>query len=121
MGMDALAPSGLVQATQFVAVNTITCDPEYVPRFEELFRSRARAIDRVPGFLAMHVLKPTEPGAPYLVVSYWEQEACFTNWVGSPEFHEGHRRAFEDLRQAKEAGRTPPMKSDFATYSVLTT
>lgn len=34
----------------FVAINYIDCEPDYVNRFEELFGSRAQAIDKMPGF-----------------------------------------------------------------------
>ncbi len=104
----------------FVAINYITCEPEYVARFEELFKSRARAIDRLPGFINMMVLRPTEDG-DYLIVSHWENEASFQSWVGSPEFLEGHKRGFEDIAAAKRAGEKPPMTSTFRTYSILTT
>lgn len=43
---------------KFVAVNYIDCTPEYKERFEELFGSRAHAIDEMPGFIEMHVLRP---------------------------------------------------------------
>lgn len=104
----------------FVAINFIDCKTDYAERFESLFRSRARKIDRMPGFLGMNVLKCTESGEPYLVVSYWETEADFEAWVGSPEFHEGHRRAFADMKAFKERGEEPPMASRFKTYTVLT-
>lgn len=104
----------------FVAINYISCDPEYVSRFEELFASRAHAIDRLPGFRNMHVLKPHEEGGDYLIVSYWDTEDQFKAWTQSPEFIEGHKRGFEDIRKAKEEGRKPPMSSDFKTYSILT-
>ena len=103
----------------FVAINYIHCSPEYVGRFEELFGSRAHAIDAMPGFRHMHVLKPQAEGQPYLVVSYWESEAQFKAWTGSPAFLEGHKRAFADMAQAKAEGRTPPMKSEFQTYQVI--
>ncbi|GBC91901.1 Heme-degrading monooxygenase HmoB [bacterium HR15] len=107
------------QAAGFVAINYITCTPDYRQRFEELFRTRAHAIDRMPGFLGVHVLRPQREGEPYLVVSYWQSEAHFRAWLRSPEFLEGHRRGFEDLRQAKERGEEPPMHSDFRTYEVI--
>lgn len=105
----------------FVAINTIRCRADYTERFECLFCSRAKAIDRMSGFLGMHVLKCKSPDEPYLVVSYWTDEASFKAWVGSPEFHEGHARAFADLKAAKERGEQPPVTSDFHTYDVLTT
>jgi heme-degrading monooxygenase HmoA len=105
--------------SEFVAVNTIECDPEYVPRFRALFQSRAHAIDRLPGFRGMYVLEPQESGGAYLVVSQWESEACFRAWTESAEFMEGHRRAFADIKEATARGEAPPMRSQFATYRVL--
>lgn len=106
-------------ATAFVAVNFITCQPDYVERFETLFKSRAHAIDRLPGFIRMHVLKPQREGEAYLIVSHWSDQASFDAWRKSPEFLEGHKRGFEDVTRAKEEGRTPPMVSAFKTYDVL--
>ena len=102
-----------------VAINYIACTPEYRPRFEQLFSTRAGAIDRMPGFKHMQVLRPNKDADAYLRVSHWENEASFKAWTGSPEFLEGHKRGFEDLSKAKEEGRTPPMTSDFKTYEVI--
>jgi heme-degrading monooxygenase HmoA len=106
-------------AVGFVAVNFIHCEPHYRDRFEALFRTRARAIDRLPGFIRMQVLRPQQDGDPYLVVSHWTGEAAFKAWRQSPEFVEGHRRGFEDVRQAREQGEAPPMTSSFRTYHVI--
>lgn len=104
----------------FVAINYITCQEEYKPRFESLFLTRAHAIDRMPGFLNMQVLKPVDQTADYLIVSHWESEESFKDWTGSEEFREGHQRGFKDLDEARAAGKEPPMKSSFQTYQVLT-
>lgn len=103
----------------FVAINYIRCDENYVKRFEELFASRAHAIDRLPGFIDMQVLKPSTKGDEYLIVSHWKSEEDFRTWTKSPEFLEGHKRGFEDLRLAKERGEAPPMSSSFKTYEVI--
>lgn len=108
------------ERANFVAINYISCKPDYRERFECLFCSRAHAIDRMPGFCGMHVLRAASEEEPYLVVSYWESEECFNAWVGSPEFIEGHKRGFEDIRKAKEEGVEPPMSSRFVTYRVVT-
>lgn len=105
---------------EFVAINFITCQPDYVQRFEELFTSRAHAIDRLPGFRRMQVLKPQEPEGKYLVISWWDSEEHFKAWTRSPEFLEGHKRGFEDMARARAEGRTPPMHSEFRCYEVLT-
>lgn len=103
----------------FVAINYINCKTHYQERFECLFCTRAHAIDRLEGFIGMHVLKSHQEGDPYLIVSYWKEKTNFDAWVGSPEFLEGHKRGFEDLAEAKKRGEEPPMSSDFKTYSIL--
>lgn len=114
-GLDAEPPAG----ARFVAINYIDCKDHYRERFECLFCSRARAIDTMPGFVKMNVLKCEDESQPYLIVSYWESKECFDAWVGSPEFKEGHKRGFEDIIEAKKRGEEPPMKSDFKTYSII--
>lgn len=101
------------------------------------FSTRAKAIDRMPGFCGMQVLRPRgrvggksevapkgveggrEPFNAYLVISFWRSGADFERWTGSPEFLEGHKRGFDDIRKAKEAGLEPPMTSVFHTYDVI--
>ncbi|HCM77765.1 MAG TPA: antibiotic biosynthesis monooxygenase [Cytophagales bacterium] len=106
---------------KFVAINYILCDEGYAKRFEELFATRAHAIDRLPGFIDMQVLRPSNEKDEYLIVSHWESEENFKTWTKSPEFLEGHKRGFEDLRIARERGEKPPMSSTFKTYSVIST
>jgi heme-degrading monooxygenase HmoA len=103
---------------KFVAINYISCDSHYRERFEQLFATRAHAIDRMPGFVDMQVLRPSQEGE-YLIVSHWESEDAFKTWTSSPEFIEGHKRGFEDIRKAKERGEKPPMTSSFKTYEVI--
>jgi len=103
----------------FVAVNYISCKEDYKKRFEELFGTRAKAIDEMPGFKFMNVLKPVDGVSDYLIVSYWEEENNFKGWTSSPAFIEGHKRGFEDIALAKASGIEPPMKSVFRTYNVI--
>jgi heme-degrading monooxygenase HmoA len=104
---------------KFVAVNYINCNADYRERFEELFGSRAHAIDTMPGFVDMQVLKPLKEGDAYLIVSHWENEEAFKTWTSSPAFLEGHKRGFADLAKAKAEGKPMPMTSDFKTYQVI--
>ncbi|HWQ80760.1 MAG TPA: antibiotic biosynthesis monooxygenase [Ignavibacteria bacterium] len=103
----------------FVAINYITCKDHYKPRFEELFKTRIKAIDSMPGFIFMNVLKPLDGEGDYLIVSYWRSEEAFKDWTKSQNFIDGHRRGFEDIRLAKERNEEPPMKSGFKTYKVI--
>lgn len=103
----------------FVAINYISCKQDYTERFETLFATRAKAIDRMPGFKNMHVLKPNDGIGDYLIVSHWDNEECFQKWTNSSEFIEGHRRGFADVAKARQEGQEPPMKSTFKTYKVI--
>lgn len=103
----------------FVAVNYIDCKPFYKERFEELFGSRAKQIDTMPGFVDMQVLRPSKEGDEYLIVSHWENEASFKAWTKSATFLKGHKRGFADMAKAKAEGTEAPMKSDFKTYEVI--
>jgi heme oxygenase (mycobilin-producing) len=104
----------------FVAINYIDCEDHYRERFEELFRTRKKAIDNMPGFREMFVLKPMDGGNRYLIVSHWDTEDAFTGWTKSEAFKEGHKRGFEDMHRYREEGKTPPLRSQFVTYEVLT-
>jgi heme oxygenase (mycobilin-producing) len=103
----------------FVAINYITCTEQYRERFEELFGSRAKAIDRMPGFRHMEVLRPSNDKDEYLIISHWDSEEGFHEWTHSAEFLEGHRRGFEDIRKARVEGKVLPMHSTFKTYIVI--
>ena len=108
----------------FVAINYISCEPHYQGRFEELFATRAGAIDRMPGFKKLRILRPdgAEGEAKvYLIMSEWDARENFEAWKGSPEFLEGHKRGFEDIKRYREEGKEPPMKSDFKVYEVIAT
>jgi heme-degrading monooxygenase HmoA len=117
--MHAGVEAGSPVSEGFVAINYITCSSEYRERFETLFQTRAHAIDRISGFLQMYVLRPKQESDAYLVVSHWKDEESFRVWLKSPAFLEGHKRGFEDVQRAKEAGLEPPMTSDFRTYEVI--
>jgi heme-degrading monooxygenase HmoA len=103
----------------YVAINYITCKGHYKPRFEELFATRKGAIDNMPGFSHMEVLKPNGEDDVYLIVSHWENEDSFKVWTKSKSFLEGHKRGFDDLKKAKDNGDEAPMSSSFKTYNVI--
>lgn len=103
----------------FVAINYIQCNTDFQERFEQLFATRAHAIDTMPGFINMHVLRPAKEGDAYLIVSYWETEQSFKDWMKSEAFISGHKRGFEEIAKAKAEGRPTPMTSDFKIYQVI--
>lgn len=103
----------------FIAMNRIEVRDNYIERFEELFRTRAREVDQEPGLLQVRILKPVKKELPYIVMSYWEKEENFNQWVESGAFHKGHSRAFADMKKAREEGRPMPMKSSMEGYLIL--
>lgn len=96
-------PGKEVRVAVFVVMNRIPVKPEYAEQFEEVFRTRARLVDRMPGFLRNLVLRPQNPEDPYIVMTFWESEEAFRAWTESPEFREGHGRRI----LPKEAFRGP--------------
>ena len=107
------------QTDDFVAINYITCSEGYRERFEQLFKSRAHAIDHVAGFKSMLVLRPHRADDSYMVVSFWTDRKSFEGWHASSAFAEGHRRGFGDISAAKARGEQSPMSSRMEGYDVL--
>ncbi len=78
----------------FVMMNRMRVPEEQRQRFEEMFRSRAKAVDRRPGFIRAEILKPSQ-GNEYIVMTHWESEKAFEDWTNSKEYREGHKRVGE--------------------------
>jgi heme-degrading monooxygenase HmoA len=73
--------------------NRIFVAPEYAEAFEERFHNRAGHVDTMPGFIMNQVLRPVNPGDPYVVLTLWETRAHFEAWVGSDAFRQAHARS----------------------------
>lgn len=84
----------------FVVMNRIPVSPEFQEAFEERFRSRAREVDRMPGFVRNWVLRPVDPENPYVVVTVWESREAFEAWTRSEAFQRGHARSGTLPREA---------------------
>jgi len=73
--------------------NRIYVAPEYAGKFEEAFRNRAGLVDGMPGFISNQVLRPVNPGDPYIVLTLWNARTDFENWVRSDAFMQGHAKS----------------------------
>lgn len=73
--------------------NRIFVAPEYADHFEENFRKRAGLVDQMPGFISNQVLRPVNPGDPYIVLTLWESREQFEAWTRSDAFVKGHARS----------------------------
>lgn len=76
-----------------VTCNRIPVNPEYADAFEARFEDRANLVDGMPGFISFQLLRPTQDGDPYVVMTFWESEDHFKAWTESAEFKEGHARS----------------------------
>ena len=59
--------------------------------FEKTFMERDRAVDRMPGFIDMQVLRPAE-GRTYVVLTRWKSRESFQQWTESEAFISAHRK-----------------------------
>lgn len=76
-----------------VTCNRIPVNSEHAAAFEERFADRASLVDGMPGFISFQLLRPQQPGDPYVVMTFWESDAAFEAWTQSAEFKEGHARS----------------------------
>ena len=74
----------------YVVANRVFVKPEYHQEFENRFRQRTGQINNQPGFVRMEILKPHSDDTPYVVMTHWENEQVFQNWVGSDDFKLAH-------------------------------
>lgn len=71
--------------------NRIPVHPDHAAAFEARFQERLGLVDKMPGFVAYRLLRPSKPEHPYVVLTFWESEEQFRAWTSSPEFREQHR------------------------------
>ncbi len=76
---------------QYIVANRIPVASGFESMFEQRFKNRAGQIDKQPGFIRIQILKPKEEGSPYIVLTTWENESAFENWVKSEDFKVAHQ------------------------------
>lgn len=68
--------------------------------FEKTFTERDRAVDQMPGFIDMQVLRPAE-GRTYVVLTRWKSREAFEQWTHSEAFTSAHRKQSPGLAEAR--------------------
>jgi heme-degrading monooxygenase HmoA len=68
--------------------------------FEKTFMERDRAVDRMPGFIDMQVLRPAE-GRTYVVLTRWKSRESFQQWTESEAFISAHRKQSPGLAESR--------------------
>jgi heme oxygenase (mycobilin-producing) len=87
-----------------VKINAIEVAEGRGPELEKRFAARAREVDNQPGFLGFELLRPVKGETRYFVVTHWESDEAFQNWVKSAAFTRGHVQA-----RAEQEGSHPPV------------
>ncbi|MEM6440936.1 MAG: antibiotic biosynthesis monooxygenase [Pseudomonadota bacterium] len=82
----------------FVAMNRFQVVKGREADFEEVWRSRDRHLDSVPGFVDFHLLKgeSAEDHTLYASHTLWKDRAAFEAWTKSEAFRAAHRNAGEN-------------------------
>ena len=79
----------------YVVANRVFVKPEYADEFEQRFATRAGQIEQQPGFLLIEVLKRRSEDTPHVVLTHWQDEQAFQNWVGSEDFRLAHQNPMD--------------------------
>ena len=87
-----------------VKINAIEVAEGRGPELEKRFAARAREVDNQPGFLGFELLRPIEGETRYFVVTHWESDEAFQDWVKSAAFTRGHVQARADVTGAVAHG-----------------
>lgn len=82
----------------FVIMNRITVAEGREGDFEKTFTERDRAVDRMPGFVDLEVLRPAE-GRTYVVMTRWTSREAFEDWTHSEAFVAAHRKQSPGLSE----------------------
>jgi heme-degrading monooxygenase HmoA len=81
-----------------VVMNRIAVAEGRELEFEKTFTERDRAVDRMPGFLDLQVLRPAE-GRTYVVMTRWKSREAFEQWTHSEAFISAHRKQSPGLAE----------------------
>jgi len=75
----------------YIVANRIFLKSEFNQEFEQRFKDRAGQIDKQAGFVRMEICRPKSDNTPYVVLTHWQDEQAFKNWVGSDDFKLAHQ------------------------------
>lgn len=75
-----------------VKINVLTVPAPMRETLEERFAGRAGEVDKTPGFESFQLLRPTDDSDEYFVVTQWESDEAFEDWMASRAFQQGHAK-----------------------------
>ena len=99
-----------------VKINAIEVAEGRGPELEERFAKRAGEVETMPGFLQYELLRPTAGETRYFVVTWWESDEAFRNWIKSPAFTRGHAQAAADSKGGSVAHASSVLEFDVVQH-----
>jgi heme-degrading monooxygenase HmoA len=92
-----------------VVMNVVKAIEDRAAEFEQAFLTRERLLNQAEGFLGFELLR-RDRGSEYVVLTRWESEDAFRDWVRSDLFKRSHRR---------DRGRGLASGNEIRTYEVI--
>ncbi|WP_449354101.1 antibiotic biosynthesis monooxygenase family protein [Virgibacillus natechei] len=89
-GYEIVIQNGHIEEEGYVVMNNIPVTEDGGSSFEERFKNRQNATDKMPGFQAFRFLRPLK-GNTYVVLTQWRSEEDFENWKNSDAFKKAHQ------------------------------
>ena len=89
---------------QFVTVSGIAVPPEGAATLEQAMSDRLRQADEEPGFGGLQVWRPVREGDPYRMVTWWNDEQAFRDYMRSAAHAASHARTPRGAVGPKPAG-----------------
>jgi len=103
----------------FVSINYIPGTEKSREKLERFFARRSKALERIPGFSKMQVLKPVDEKSDYLIISEWESQEDFQKWSASTDFTDDHNKAMEDIHSMYTGIKEYNTGKAFRTYQEI--
>lgn len=82
----------------YVVTSDVRIDPAGAQSLEDAFADRLGKVDGYPGFQRLEVWRAEAAEGEYVMVSWWDDEQSFRDYMRSQEHRESHARMPKDPR-----------------------
>jgi heme-degrading monooxygenase HmoA len=87
---DRSRPEAREDRAMIAKTNRFVLDPAAAPDVVADFVRNGEGMADQPGCVAWYLLAPDDPDQPHMVISLWESEELYQQWVGSAHFRQSH-------------------------------